>query len=147
MKVPKEFGVRDAEMVEIAIPNDLRSAKGPEERIIAELQSCRYDPDTIFAIKLALEEALTNAVKHGNRGDASKRVWIRFHVDPAKAVIMVRDQGAGFVPADVPDPTCDENLERPNGRGIMLMQAYMTRVCYNRAGNEVWMLKQNPNRR
>ncbi|HMQ16728.1 MAG TPA: ATP-binding protein [Phycisphaerae bacterium] len=144
MKAPKEFGVSDADMAEIAIPNDLRSAKAPEDRILDQLQRCQYDADTIFAVKLALEEALTNAVKHGNQNDGSKCVLVRFHVDPARAVIMVRDQGRGFCPQDVPDCTRDENLERPNGRGIMLMHAYMTSVCFNSAGNEVWMLKRNP---
>ena len=54
---------------------------------------------------------------------------------------MVRDEGTGFCPTAVPDPTEAENLERPNGRGIMLMQSYMTRVWFNERGNEVWMMK------
>ena len=54
----------------------------------------------------------------------------------------MRDEGPGFRPELVPAPTADENLERPNGRGIMLMHAYMTKICYNETGNEVWMLKE-----
>lgn len=143
MNVPADFSVRPSELSEIVIPNDLRSAREPEQRILSQLGVCGYDPDTVFAIKLALEEALTNAIKHGNRNDGSKRIVVRYAVNPERAVIMVRDEGNGFRPEAVPDPTADENLERPNGRGIMLMQAYMTRVCYNHAGNEVWMLKEN----
>ena len=55
---------------------------------------------------------------------------------------MMSNEGRGFCPENVPDPTAEENLERPNGRGIMLMHSYTTRVCYNRTGNEVWMLKE-----
>jgi serine/threonine-protein kinase RsbW len=143
MTVPSEFGVRESDLVEMVVRNDLRSAKRSEERIIAELARCGYSTDVTFAIKLALEEALTNAVKHGNSNDASKRLVVRYCVAPERTVIMVRDEGCGFAPARVPDPTADENLERPSGRGIMLMHAYMTRVHFNDAGNEVWMLKIN----
>ncbi len=143
MTVPNEFGVREADLVELVVPNDLRSVRQSEARIINELTSCKYGADVTFAIKLALEEALTNAVKHGNDSDASKRLVVRYSITPTRAVIMVRDEGHGFTPNRVPDPTADENLERPSGRGIMLMQAYMTRVHFNEAGNEVWLLKEN----
>jgi serine/threonine-protein kinase RsbW len=146
MQVPREFGLRESDLVELVMPNDLTSAKRLEKRIMEELSRCNYSPDVTFAIKLALEEALTNAVKHGNSNDASKRLVLRYSVDPRRTVIMVRDEGRGFSPNGVPDPTADENLERPNGRGIMLMQAYMTRVHFNEAGNEVWMLKRNRGR-
>lgn len=144
MTVPSEFGVQESDLVELVTPNDLPSAKRSEERIMAELGRCNYRPDVTFAIKLALEEALTNAVKHGNNNDASKQLMVCYSVTPERTVIMVRDEGRGFKPHRVPDPTSDENLERPSGRGIMLMHAYMTRVHFNRAGNEVWMLKRNP---
>ena len=142
MKAPPDFGVDDSALVEVAVSNDLRSAKTPERRILEELNRWGYDRDTVFGIKLALEEAITNAVKHGNGDDVSKQLLVRYHVDAARVVIMVRDQGNGFSPDDVPDPTADENLERPNGRGIMLMQSYMTKVRFNDAGNEVWMLRE-----
>lgn len=143
MRVPEEFGIDDSVLLELVVQNDLRAAKAPEERILADLDAHGYDVDTTFAIKLALEEALTNAVKHGNRNDGSKQIVVRYHIAPDRAVIMVRDEGPGFTPDEIPDPTAEENLERPNGRGIMLMQAYMTDVRFNQAGNEVWLLKIN----
>jgi serine/threonine-protein kinase RsbW len=147
MKVPSDFGVDDSALVEMAVPNDLRGAKEPERGILRRLVRCGYDADTAFGVKLAFEEAITNAVKHGNRNDTSKRIVIRYHVDRERIVIMVRDEGCGFCPGAVPDPTAEENLERPNGRGIMLMQSYMTKVCFNDAGNEVWMLKERGDHR
>ena len=143
MKVPPDFAVDDAALVNVTVPNDLNHVRGPETRIMADLKRCGYDDDTIFAIKLAFEEAVTNAVKHGNCNDHSKRVHLRYYVDPSRVVLMVRDEGCGFCPQSVPDPTADENLERPSGRGLMLMQSYMTRVRYSETGNEVWLLKEN----
>jgi serine/threonine-protein kinase RsbW len=143
MKVPADFGVDDSALISVTVPNDLHYLREPEAHIIAELRRCGYDDDTVFAIKLAFEEAATNAVKHGNCGDRSKRVHLRYYVDPQRIVLMVRDEGCGFRPEDVPDPTADENLERPSGRGLMLMNSYMTKVYYSEAGNEVWLLKEN----
>jgi serine/threonine-protein kinase RsbW len=142
MTIPAEFGVAEADLTELVVANDLRQAREPEQRIMDELVDKGYDPDTVFAVKLALEEALTNAVKHGNCGDPDKHVRIRYVVEPARVVLMVADEGCGFCPDDVPDPTLAENLERPSGRGIMLMQSYMTKVRFNEVGNEVWLLKE-----
>lgn len=147
MKAPSDFGVRDADLTDIVIANDLKSARRSEEQIMRKLECCRYSPDCIFAIKLAFEEALTNAVKHGNSNDVAKRLVVRYFVDIARVVLVVRDEGCGFKVSQIPDPTRDENIERPSGRGIMLMHAYMSRVRFNRAGNEVWMLKENQDQR
>jgi len=144
MKVPSDFGIDDAALIDVVVPNDLRCVREPEARIMAELKRCGYDDDTIFAIKLAFEEAVTNAVKHGNCNDRTKQVYVRYYVDPQRIVFMVRDEGCGFRPEQVPDPTADENLERPSGRGLMLMQSYMTKVRYSSNGNEVWLLKERP---
>jgi serine/threonine-protein kinase RsbW len=141
IKVPVDFDVNPADLAEMVVPNDLRSAKKTEDRIMAELARCGYDADTTFAIKLSLEEAITNAVKHGNGNDPLKHITVRFHINGCRTVIAVRDEGAGFALESVPDPTADENLELPNGRGIMLMQAYMTKLWFNEVGNEVWMLR------
>ncbi len=147
MKVPREFGVDDAALASVTVPNHLRAVQEPEARIMAELRRCGYSTDVTFAVKLAFEEAVTNAVKHGNCNDCQKHVHLRYYVDPARVIIGVRDEGTGFCPDEVPDPTADQNLERPCGRGIMLMSAYMTKVRYSPEGNEVWMLKRNTARR
>jgi len=143
MKVPRDFAVDEADLIDVIVPNDLQSVKAPETCILDALARFGYERDAIFAVKLAYEEAVTNAIKHGNCNDRSRHVHIRYHVDPQRVVIMVRDEGCGFAPEKVPDPTTDENLERPCGRGIMLMSAYMTKLRYSPTGNEVWMLKEN----
>ena len=127
----------------VVIPSDLAAAKQSEEVILDHVRRCGYSQDAAFAIKLAMEEAITNAIKHGNRNDPTKRITIGYAVSPQKTVINVADEGGGFRLGDVPDPTRDENLDCPTGRGIMLMRAYMNHVSYNRKGNEVTMVKVN----
>jgi len=126
---------------EITIPNDLAATKEPEEMILAEAAQAGYCENTAFAIKLALEEALTNAYRHGNRCDPRKHIVIRYEVTPERIVIEVEDQGAGFNPTQVPDPTQPEFIDRPHGRGIMLMRAYLDQVEFNRCGNAVRLIK------
>jgi len=133
----------DPPLTDLVVCSDLVAAKQPEEVIISQIEQFGYSEDAVFGIKLALEEAMTNAVRHGNRHDASKRIRVRYAVSPRRVIIFVADEGAGFCPEEVPDPTAPENIERPNGRGIMLINAYMTRVSYNAAGNEVRMMKAN----
>ncbi len=132
----------NAPLVELIIQSDLDSARAAEERILRDVEHCGYRPDEAFAIRLSLEEAITNAVKHGNANDRSKSVRIRYRVDGSKVEIWVADDGPGFDPDRVPDPTCPARLSLPNGRGIMLMRAYMDEVCYNRRGNEIHLVKR-----
>lgn len=90
-----------------------------------------------FAIRLALEEALVNGFRHGNRGDPDKRVTVECTIEGAEVRLEVIDEGEGFDPGSVPDPTAEENIEIPSGRGIMLMRAYMTSVEYLPPGNRL----------
>ena len=130
----------------IEIPSTLTDAKRPESLILKEIESSGYDEDSTFAIKLALEEAMTNAVRHGNSGDANKKVYVRYVVTPEQVTICVRDEGEGFCPDAIPDPTTPERLSLPCGRGIMLIKAYMNKVEYRENGREICMTKVNPTR-
>lgn len=123
------------------IASDLREACTPKDTILDRLTQWGFSAEATFAVKLALEEALTNAVKHGNRSDPAKRITVRFAVNSEKAVIIIRDEGGGFLPEKVPDCTSPDRLPVPNGRGIMLIRAYMNEVCYRDRGREVYMMK------
>lgn len=125
------------------IPSDLNAVRQAQQRVAAEVARYPYDEATRFAIKLAVEEGLNNAVKHGNRFDPAKTVELQYDVDAARVIVTIADQGPGFDPDAVPDPTADENLEKPCGRGIMLMRAYMDEVEYNETGNRVRLQKRN----
>ena len=127
----------------VVIPSDLAAAHEAEKALLAEVAGCNYSEASTFAIKLAVEEGMNNAIKHGNRFDARKTVELAYDISKDRAVITITDQGAGFNPSAVPDPTADENLEKPTGRGVMLMHAYMDEVAYNCKGNQVRMVKRN----
>ena len=95
-----------------------------------------------MCLRLAVEEAIVNGLKHGHGYDPSKEVRVRYHVTENCAFFEVRDQGPGFDPGDVPDPLDPENLERPSGRGLFLMRTYMTWIRYSDSGTCVSLCKR-----
>jgi serine/threonine-protein kinase RsbW len=122
-------------------PGNPSEASKAQQAIMAEVAAAGYEENACFAVRLALDEALSNAIMHGNRGDESKSVAVEYSVTRDEVRISVADEGPGFHPETVPDPTLQENLEKPHGRGIMLMKAYMSEVHYNARGNAVTMVK------
>jgi len=113
----------------------------PCRQILATLNAQGYSQDDLFAVHLALEEAFLNAVKHGNKMDATKRVTVEYSVDQEKVEISITDEGDGFDPRGIPDPRVGANLYRPEGRGLLLMGAYMHVVEYNSRGNSLRMVR------
>ncbi len=126
---------------EVAIPSNTSEGYEVQERILSLLEGNGYSSRDIFGVKLSLEEALVNAIKHGNGMDPEKLVKVHCSIDENECLIVIEDEGEGFDPSDVPDPTDDDNLEKPSGRGLMLMRAFMTRVEYNDRGNRVELFK------
>jgi serine/threonine-protein kinase RsbW len=109
--------------------------------VLTQLEQLGWGCSELFAIQMALEESLTNAIRHGNRCDEAKLVRVECRASPERFWLRVEDEGPGFKPDKVPDCTADENLERCGGRGLALIKAYMTRVEYNDRGNSVTMEK------
>lgn len=134
--------IRDPLPHQVVIPSDLCAARCVEEQILRLADDLGYSQECGFAIRLALEEALVNAHKHGNKGDSTKKIVISYRVDPQRVVVRVRDEGAGFNPQALPDCTAPDRVVLPNGRGIMLMHAYLDHVCFNEQGNEVQLVKE-----
>lgn len=124
------------EAFEISIPSKTCAAREVQERIVSALERLEYSPREVFGLRLAMEEAIVNAIKHGNGMDPSKQVAISCAITSSSARIEIEDEGVGFCPDDVPDPTLVENLDKPGGRGLMLMRAY-ARVEFNARGNRV----------
>ena len=116
----------------------------PESWTIMDVvEAQHYDEQSTFAIRLALEEGLMNAIKHGNKLDPKKKVTVQAEVTPDHAEIIIEDEGPGFDRSTIPDPTADENIDRLHGRGILLMEAYMTEVEFTRGGRRVRMVRKN----
>ncbi len=126
---------------EVAIPSDPCQSRRVQDLVECQLRSHRFDDRDIFKIKLALEEALVNAIKHGNQMDRSKKVHVQFDVTEDRFEVRIIDEGKGFTLDDVPDPKAPENLERPCGRGLLLMRHYMTEVTFHAPGNRLTMCK------
>lgn len=126
----------------LTIDSDLSEAVKIVNAIVDEAQVLGYDDPSRFALRLAMDEAFANAIKHGNCNDPTRKVKVEYQVTADLITISICDEGCGFNPESVPDPTLDENIERPHGRGVMLMNAYMTSVQYNAQGNCVVMTKE-----
>lgn len=112
-------------------------------KLLAEAAEYGFSENDIFGIHMALEEAMVNAVRHGNQDDPSKKVTIEYLVNSEVFDITITDQGSGFSPEQVPDPREKENLCKMSGRGILLIKAYMDVVEYNKNGNKIHMSKRN----
>ena len=123
----------------LTLRGDGRDAQRAQDALAASLERFAYDDSSRFALRLALEEALMNAVRHGSNSRADKSIEFAYHVDDKAVRIEIIDQGAGFDPDAVPDPTADENLEIPAGRGLVLMRSFMTEVEFRPPGNQVTM--------
>lgn len=129
----------------LEIPSTVEEIHRVQTDVQQDLKRSGINGEICFAVKLALEESLVNAIRHGNRLDPTRHVRIQYCINDRCITICIRDEGSGFDPAGVPDPTSPENLTKPTGRGLMLMRAYMDSVAFNPRGNEVTMIKRWPN--
>jgi serine/threonine-protein kinase RsbW len=104
-----------------------------------------FGEDATHYMTVAVRESVVNAIKHGNKLDESKRVFLEFVVHPQALEVLVRDEGDGFEPDTVPSPLAEENLLKADGRGIFFMKSFMDEVSYSfpaRGGTQVKMLKK-----
>ena len=130
-----------AERFTLTIPSDTAAGMTAQERILGKLEALGFEGRDLFGWRLSLEEAIINAVKHGNKLSDEKTVSIACDLSSRSATVVIRDQGEGFEPEAVPDPTAEENLDRPGGRGIMLMRNFMTEVTYADRGRQLTLVK------
>jgi serine/threonine-protein kinase RsbW len=112
------------------------------QSIVTELAALGYCSREAMGVGLALEEAVVNGLRHGNGGDPTKVVRIWYRIARDCVLIDVEDEGPGFDPNLVPDPTLPENLERPSGRGLLLMRSYTTWLRFSPRGNRVTLFKR-----
>ena len=131
----------DADRRHVTLPSDLAAAREFQSQLDAVLAASAFKEAELFSIRMAIEEAVVNAIKHGNQMDPAKTVQISYTLTPTRFDIRISDQGEGFAPDDVPDPTDPDNLERPCGRGLFLMRHYMHEVEYIDGGRTVVMAR------
>jgi serine/threonine-protein kinase RsbW len=126
---------------DFVLPSVPESREVVERAVMEALERRRCPEEVLFAVRLALEEAVVNAIRHGNKLDPEKKIFVSYLVEDARITVSVEDEGPGFDLDSVPDPTAEENLEADHGRGILLMRVYMDEVVYNERGNKVTLTK------
>lgn len=134
-------------MKQLTIASRVSDAQKVHEAVLPEVSAHGYSADAQFAIHLALDEAIANAICHGNHEDPHRQIVIEYEISDEAVSISVHDEGDGFDRNSVPDPTLNENLDKPHGRGIMLMHAYMSKVEFSDKGNCVTIIKDRSCRR
>ncbi|MFH5883317.1 ATP-binding protein [Halalkalibaculum sp. DA3122] len=108
------------------------------ESFVDELQEwIGFDQDMYGNILLALNEAVTNAIVHGNNEDEQKNVFITAVHEVPKLKVSIQDEGKGFDPSSLPDPLEDENLLKEGGRGVYLMEQFADEVTYSEGGTRI----------
>jgi serine/threonine-protein kinase RsbW len=144
----KPKGARDADpaprKADLMLAHDPDAIRAAEHDLLDAVTVAKFSEASAFAIRLALEEALYNAFRHGHKNLPEEPVRLQWTVSPQEISITVTDKGPGFNPDVLPDPTSQERIELPHGRGVMLMRAYMTSVAYNPSGNVVTMTYRKP---
>src|SRR5438105_11806738 len=134
-------GHRLSDQLRFIIPSDFHEGRAIQRRIMEEVANHHFHEDAVFAIHLALEEALINAIKHGNQEDRRKKVRIQCRVTDQEAEIIIEDEGPGFDRSTVPDPTTDETLERLHGRRTPPPEAYIHNADWCTQGRPAGMVR------
>ncbi len=127
---------------ETVIPSQMSAGMAVQDRVIGLMQDLQFSMRDVFAMRLSLEEAISNAIRHGNRYAADKQVRIECELSELLVRVTVQDEGDGFNPELVPDPTLEENLERPFGRGLLLMRAYLSECRYSDSGRCLTLVRE-----
>jgi serine/threonine-protein kinase RsbW len=123
------------------IPSELDAGHASIEELMSALEAAGWEGRDVFHIQMAIEEAVVNAIEHGNKKNPAKEVHVVFLVNHDSAEMTVTDQGDGFDHENVADPTDEDRLDQPRGRGVLLIRELMSQAQYNAKGNSVWMRK------
>ena len=134
-----------AETTELSLPSRIDTVATAAAAVAEFVNRSGISEEAAFGIDMAVREAVTNAVLHGNRQDETKTVDVTLKSSPDAVEISVHDQGAGFNPEEVPDPTAAENILKSSGRGIFFMRTFMDEVDWSirpGGGTTVRMVKR-----
>ncbi len=133
-----------ARTVDQLLDSTLDSVDVAEEAVLKEAEELGFDEDDLHKIGMSVRECMVNAVVHGNRYNARKKVHVMIQRTSDRLAVVIQDEGDGFDMADLPDPLANENLLRHSGRGLLLIQAFMDEFqirAREPKGTEVKMVK------
>jgi serine/threonine-protein kinase RsbW len=134
----------EARTVDQVLDSTLESVDTAEEAVLREAQELGFDEDDLHRIGMSVRECMVNAVVHGNRYNARKKVRLTVSRTADRLTVVIADEGEGFDMGSLPDPLANENLLRHSGRGILLIQAFMDEFQIRTRepkGTEVKMVK------
>ena len=134
----------EARTVDQLLDSTLESVDIAEEAVLKEAQEIGFDEDDLHKIGMSVRECMVNAVVHGNRYNARKKVHVMIQRTSDRLAVVIQDEGDGFDMATLPDPLANENLLRHSGRGLLLIQAFMDEFqirSMEPKGTEVKMVK------
>ncbi len=129
------------QVIRLDLPSSIQHVYLLDTIVLEILKEMEFDEETTEQVSLAVIEAGTNAIKHGNKEDLNKRAHFEFIVQPDKFTVVVQDEGKGFRREAVADPLDPANLLKSSGRGIFLMETCMDSVIYKKSGTMVEMVK------
>jgi serine/threonine-protein kinase RsbW len=115
----------EARTVDQLLDSTLDSVDVAEEAVLREAEELGFEEDDLHKIGMSVRECMVNAVVHGNRYNARKKVHVMIQRTPDRLAVVIQDEGDGFDMAELPDPLANENLLRHSGRGLLLIQAFM----------------------
>ena len=115
----------EARTVDQLLDSTLDSVDVAEEAVLKQAEEIGFDEDDLHKIGMSVRECMVNAVVHGNRYNARKKVHVMIQRTTDRLAVVIQDEGEGFDMADLPDPLANENLLRHSGRGLLLIQAFM----------------------
>ena len=125
----------------LELPNDLRQIEHAVDYVMSRCAQCEAQERKLrLNLRVSLTEALSNAMLYGNGKDPHKRVRVEVIVGEREIKAKITDEGTGFDPGEIPDPTTPDNLEKSGGRGLFLMRELMDEVHFNERGNQVTLV-------
>jgi len=139
------MGATDSRAFELRLPSKMEALADVRKLVETASREFGLDEELSHWMELSVNESAINAIQHGNALDQSKEVFLRISLDDDLIEVIVEDQGGGFDLADVPDPTDMENLLKPGGRGILIIQSFMDSVEVTRlpgGGSRLRMVKK-----
>jgi len=134
----------EARTVDQLLDSTLDSVDVAEEAVLKQAEELGFEEDDLHKIGMSVRECMVNAVVHGNRYNARKKVHVMIQRTPDRLAVVIQDEGDGFDMAELPDPLANENLLRHSGRGLLLIQAFMDEFSIRPRepkGTEVKMVK------
>jgi len=141
LQIKEKLGFKQDDPVYLQFINYFEEMDRTAAVILSTMDSMGYPDESIRKMKIVLTELLANAIDHGNKKNHSKKVTIGHMINRKKAVISILDEGNGFDPRSIADPTLPENLGKSCGRGLFIVNKYVDKVEYNSLGNRVTITK------